>query len=186
MRLFIKNMVSLRCKMMVESKLEKLGIEYTLVELGEVNIVGTISKQKCYELELALNDIGLELLDNKKTQLVEKIKIVVIEMVHHKDEFPRINFSDYLTEKLHMDYTTMSNIFSHTKGITIEHFIVINKIEKVKELLTYDELSIKEIACKMNYSGSSHLSNQFKKVTGLTPTYYKTMKNFRRKGLDEL
>ncbi len=179
-------MVSSRCIMMVEAKLEQLGILYTQVGLGEVHIVGTISKQKCHELELALNEIGLELLDNKRTQLVEKIKNVVVEMVHHKEELPRVNFSDYLTEKLNMDYTTMSTIFSHTKGITIEHFIVINKIEKVKELLTYDELSIKEIACKMNYSGASHLSNQFKKVTGLTPSYYKTMKNFRRNGLEDL
>ena len=179
-------MVSSRCKMMVEATLQKLELSYTFVELGEVHIVGTISEQKYHELELALNEIGLELLDNKKTQLVEKIKHVVVEMVHYKKELPRVNFSDYLTEKLNMDYTTMSTIFSHTKGITIEHFIVINKIEKVKELLTYNELSIKEIACKMNYSGTSHLSNQFKKVTGLTPTYYKAMKDFNRKGLEEL
>ena len=186
MKLFIRNMVSLRCKMMVKSELDKLGLTYTVVELGEVHIVGTISKEKSDELELALNEIGLELLDNKKTQLVEKIKNVVIEMVHYADELPRTNFSDYLTEKLNMDYTTMSNIFSQTKGITIEHFIVIHKIEKVKELLIYDELSIKEIAFKMNYSGSSHLSNQFKKVTGLTPTFFKSMKTFRRKGLEDL
>lgn len=116
-------MVSLRCKMMVKSELDRLGVTYTIVELGEVHIVGTITKQKADELEFALNEIGLELLDNKKTQLVEKIKSVVIEMVHYADELPRTNFSDYLTEKLHMDYTTMSNIFSQTKGITIEHFM---------------------------------------------------------------
>ena len=179
-------MVSLRCKMMVKSELDKLGLQYTVVELGEIHIIGTISKEKINELGIALIEIGLELLDNKKTQLVEKIKNVVIEMVHYADELPRTNFSDYLSEKLQMDYTTMSNIFSQIKGITIEHYIVIHKIEKVKELLIYDELSIKEIAFKMNYSGSSHLSNQFKKVTGLTPTFFKTMKNYRRNGLEDL
>lgn len=179
-------MVSLRCKMMVKSELDKLGLKYTVVELGEIHIIGTISKEKINELGIALIEIGLELLDNKKTQLVEKIKNVVIEMVHYADELPRTNFSDYLSEKLQMDYTTMSNIFSQIKGITIEHYIVIHKIEKVKELLIYDELSIKEIAFIMNYSGSSHLSNQFKKVTGLTPTFFKTMKNYRRSGLEDL
>ena len=179
-------MVSLRCKMMVKSELDKLGLKYTVVELGEIHIIGTLSKEKINELGIALIGIGLELLDNKKTQLVEKIKNVVIEMVHYADELPRTNFSDYLSEKLQMDYTTMSNIFSQIKGITIEHYIVIHKIEKVKELLIYDELSIKEIAFKMNYSGSSHLSNQFKKVTGLTPTFFKTMKNYRRNGLEDL
>lgn len=186
MRLFIKNMVSLRCKIMVESTIHRLGLKCSLVELGEAHIVGSVSKQKYDELECALDEIGLQLLDNKKAQLVEKIKNVVIEMVHYSEELPRTNFSHYLTDKLQMDYTTMATIFSHTKGITIEHFIVINKIEKVKELLIYDELSIKEIASKMNYSGPSHLSNQFKKVTGLTPTYFKTMKTFRRKGLEDL
>ncbi len=179
-------MVSLRCKMMVKSELDRLELPYTLIELGEINLVGNLPKHKSDELELALNEIGLELLDNKKTQLVEKIKTVVIEMIHYTDELPKINFSDYLSEKLNMDYTNMSSIFSQTKGITIEHYIVIHKIEKVKELLIYDELSIKEIAFKMNYSGSSHLSNQFKKVTGLTPTFFKAMKTFRRKGLEEL
>ncbi|MBC7523375.1 MAG: AraC family transcriptional regulator [Flavobacterium sp.] len=186
MRLFIKNMVSLRCKMMVKQELEKLGIEYTIVELGEITIVGVLSKDKTSQLEVALNEIGLEILDNKKTQLVEKIKNIVIEMIHYAEELPRTNFSDYLSEKLNMDYTNMSNVFSRTKGITIEHFIVLHKIERVKELLIYDELSIKEIAFKMNYSGSSHLSNQFKKVTGLTPTFFKTMKTFRRNGLEDL
>ena len=179
-------MVSLRCKMMVKSELDKLGLQYTVVELGEIHIIGTLSKEKINELGIALIKIGLELLDNKKTQLVEKIKNVVIEMVHYAEELPRTNFSDYLSEKLQMDYSNMSNIFSQIKGITIEHYIVIHKIEKVKELLIYDELSIKEIAFKMNYSGSSHLSNQFKKVTGLTPTFFKTMKNYRRNGLEDL
>lgn len=179
-------MVSLRCKMMVKSELDKLGLLYTVIELGEVHIVETISQKKRDQLKLVLNESGLELMDDKKVQLIEKIKTVVIEMVHYTDDLPRTNFSDYLSEKLNMDYAVLSNLFSQTKGITIEHYIMIHKIEKVKELLIYDELSIKEIAFKMNYSGSSHLSNQFKKVTGLTPTFFKTMKTFRRKGLEEL
>ena len=186
MKLFIRNMVSLRCKMLVKSELDKLGIKYTVVELGEAHIVGTLSQEVLDQLRLALKESELDLMDDKRTQLIEKIKNVVIEMVHYADELPRTNFSDYLSEKLNMDYATMSSIFSQTKGITIEHFILIHKIEKVKELLIYDELSIKEIAFKMHYSGSSHLSNQFKKVTGLTPTFFKTMKTFRRKGLEDL
>lgn len=179
-------MVSLRCKMMVKSELDKLGLKYTVIELGEVQIIGALTQKKYDQLKLALNESGLDLIEDKKAQLIEKIKNVVVEMVHYTVELPRTNFSDYLSEKLNMDYTSMSNIFSQTKGITIEHFIMIHKIEKVKELLIYDELSIKEIAFKMHYSGTSHLSNQFKKVTGLTPTFFKTMKTNRRKGLEEL
>jgi AraC-like DNA-binding protein len=171
---------------MVRYELEKLGIKYSLVELGEVRIVGALSKEKTSKFAAALHEIGLEILDNKKTQLVEKIKTAIIEMIHYDEELPRTNFSNFLSKKLDMDYTKMSIIFSQSKGITIENFIVINKIERVKELLIYDDLSIKEIAFKMNYSGSSHLSNQFKKVTGLTPTYFKNMKTFRRKGLEDL
>jgi AraC-like DNA-binding protein len=172
--------------MMVKSELEKLGITYSLVELGEVRIIGTLTNEKTKEFEASLNEIGLELLDNKKTQLVEKIKTTVIEMIHYDEEMQRTNFSDFLSKKIGLHYTTISTIFSQNKNITLEHFIVIHKIERVKELLIYDELSIKEIAYKMNYSSSSHLSNQFKKVTGLTPTFFKTMKTFRRKGLEDL
>lgn len=186
MILFIKNMVSLRCKMMVKSELEKLGMTCSLVELGEVRIIGKLTKEKMNEFEAALKEMGLELLDNKKTRLVEKIKTTVIEMIHYDEELQQINFSDFLSEKIGMHYTTISTVFSQSKCITLEHFIMIHKIERVKELLIYDELSIKEIAYKMNYSSSSHLSNQFKKVTGLTPTFFKTMKTFRRKGLEDL
>lgn len=179
-------MVSLRCKMMVKSELDKLGLKYSVIELGEVHITETLSQKTYDEFKLALNESGLELMEDKKVQLIEKIKNVVVEMVHYTDELPRTNFSDYLSEKMQMDYATMANLFSQKKGITIEHFITIHKIERVKELLIYDEMSIKEIAYKMNYSGSSHLSNQFKKVTGLTPSFFKSMKTFRRKGLEDL
>ena len=179
-------MVSLRCKMMVKYELDKLELKYTIVELGEVHIVGNMSPEKLKQFKLALIEMGLDLIDDKKTQLVEKIKNVVIEMIHYAEELPRTNFSDYLSEKLNMDYTYMSNVFSQTKGITIEQYIMVHRIEKVKELLIYDELTIKEIAYKMNYSGTSHLSNQFKKVTGITPSFFKAMKTFRRTGLEEL
>lgn len=186
MRIFIQNMVSLRCKLMVKSELEKLSIPYTMVELGEVEITGQLSQKKHDMLKLALHESGLELMDDKKAVLIEKIKNVVVEMVHYADELPKSNFSDYLSEKLNIDYTYLSNIFSQTKGITIEHYILLHKIEKVKELLIYDELSIKEIANKLNYSSSAHLSNQFKKVTGLTPTFFKGLKTFKRRGLEDL
>jgi AraC-like DNA-binding protein len=125
-------------------------------------------------------------MDDKKAMLIEKIKNVVIEMVHYADELPKTKFSHYLSDKLKVDYTTMSNIFSQTKGITIEHYIMLHKIEKVKELLIYDELNLTEIADKMHYSSISHLSNQFKKITGLTPTFFKNMKLRRRQSLEDL
>lgn len=179
-------MVSLRCKMMVKSELDKLGLKYSVVELGEVEISEALSPIEHDQLKQALHVSGLELMDDKKAILIEKIKNVVVELVHYADEFPRTNFSEFLSEKLHMDYNTMSNIFSKTKGITIEHYIILHKIEKVKELLLYDELSIKEIAYRLHYSSSAHLSNQFKKITGLTPTFFKEMKAGRRIGLEDL
>src|SRR6187549_3004808 len=171
MKLFIQNMVSLRCKMMVKSELQKLGLKYIHVELGEVELTKKLSAKKYDLLKAALHKSGLELMDDKKAMLIEKIKNVIIEMVHYTDELPKTNFSDYLSEKLNQDYTQMSNIFSQTKGITIEHYITLHKIEKVKELLIYDELNLSEIAWKMHYSSVAHLSNQFKRVTGLTPTF---------------
>ena len=179
-------MVSLRCKMMVKSELEKLGIKYSMIELGEVEITETLDQNKFLSLKAALHESGLELMDDKKAMLIEKIKNVVIDMVHYADEFPKTKFSHYLSDKLKVDYTTMSNIFSQTKGITIEHYIMLHKIEKVKELLIYDELNLTEIADKMHYSSISHLSNQFKKITGLTPTFFKNMKLRRRQSLEDL
>jgi AraC-like DNA-binding protein len=186
MRIFIQNMVSLRCKMMVKSELDKLGILFSLVELGEVEIFGELTAEMHGQLKSALHSSGLELMDDKKAILIEKIKNVVVEMVHYSDEWPQVNFSDFLSDKLGLDYTTMANTFSQIKGITIEHYIILHKIEKVKELLIYDDLSIKEIAYRLNYSGSAHLSNQFKKVTGLTPTFFKNMKNYRRTTLENV
>jgi len=176
-------MVSLRCKLLVKSELEKLGIAYKHVELGEADLEALLSNEQQQTLKAVLAKSGLELMDDKKAMLVEKVKEVIIEMVHYADEFPETHFSDFLSKKLKHNYKYLSNLFSEVKGTTIEHFIIIHKIEKVKELIIYDELSLTEIAYKMNYSSVAHLSNQFKKVTGLTPTFFRKMKNYRRSSL---
>jgi len=174
-------MVCIRCKMVVKSELDKLGLHYTRVELGEVEIMENISTEKIQRLNVALKKTGLELLDDHKTIMVEKIKSIIIEMVHYSDEQIKINLSDYLSEKLNHNYTYLSNLFSEVKGTNIEKYYLTHKIEKVKELLVYDELNLTEIAYKMHYSSVAHLSNQFKKMTGLTPSHFKNLKNKRRK-----
>jgi AraC-like DNA-binding protein len=165
MQLYIKFMVSLRCKMIVKEELNKLGLHHAVVDLGLVEIMEDITQQQHDALKKNLLKSGLELLDNKKSILIEKIKNVITEMIHHSDELPKTNYSDYISQKLNYDYTYLSNLFSDVKGITIQQFIIINKIEKVKELLLYDELNLSEIANKLHYSGVAHLSKQFKKVT---------------------
>jgi AraC-like DNA-binding protein len=172
--------------MLVKSELEKLNIAYRYVELGEAELEDSISKEQQQELKAVLAKSGLELMDDKKAMLVEKIKMVIIEMVHYADEFPETNFSDFLSQKLNHNYNYLSNLFSEVKGTTIEQFIIMHKIEKVKELIIYDELSLTEIAYKMNYSSVAHLSNQFKKITGLTPSFFKKMKNYRRSSLEDM
>ena len=179
-------MVSIRCKMIVKSELETLGLHYITVELGEVEIPGQLSVKKEKQLRAALRRSGLELMEDKKSILVEKIKNIIIEMVHYTDELPKTNFSDYLTKKLNHDYTYLSNLFSEVKGVTIEHFIIAHKIERVKELLVYNELTLSEIAWKLHYSSVAHLSNQFKKVTGLTPSFFKKIKHKRLNALENL
>lgn len=176
-------MVSIRCKMVVKSELDRLGLHYGIVELGEVDIKGDISEEQRDLLRLALLRSGLELMDDKKAILIEKIKNVIVEMIHYHDEVGplKVNFSDYLSEKLQHDYTYLATLFSEVTGITIEHYIISHKIERVKELLLYDELNLTEIAYKLNYSSVAHLSNQFKKVTGLTPTYFKQLKQYKRR-----
>jgi AraC-like DNA-binding protein len=172
--------------MIVKSELEKLGIHHLIVELGEVEILENINPEQRQELKTALSKTGLELMDDKKAILIEKIKGVIVEMIHYADEGPKINFSDYLAEKLNYDYTYLANLFSEVTGITIEHFIIAHKIERVKELLLYDELNLTEISYKLNYSSVAHLSNQFKKVTGLTPTFFKKLKRKRRGPLENV
>lgn len=186
MKLYIKYMVSLRCKMMVKEELKKLGLHFVIVELGMIEILEDISPQQRELLKSNLLKSGLVLLNDKKSILIEKIKNVIIEMIHYTDEIPKVNYSDYISEKVGQDYTYLANVFSEVKGITIQQFIIIHKIEKVKELLIYDELNLTEISYKLHYSSVAHLSNQFKKITGLTPTYYQTLKNHRRKNLEDL
>ncbi|WP_052180990.1 helix-turn-helix domain-containing protein [Alistipes sp. ZOR0009] len=186
MTLYIKYMVSLRCKMIVKEELEKLGLRYSMIDLGTVELVDTISQEQRDMLHLNLLRSGLELLDDKKAILIEKIKGVIVEMIHYSEELPKVNYSTYISEKLHYDYTYLSNIFSEVKGITIQQYIIIHKIEKVKELLLYDELNLTEISYRLHYSSVAHLSNQFKKVTGLSPSFYKQLKQKRTRNLEDL
>ena len=172
--------------MLVKEELEKLGIEHRAINLGEVELLGTITQVQREEIKVALLRSGLELMDDKKAMLIEKIKNVIVEMVHYADELPKTNFSDYLSEKLGYDYTYLANLFSETEGTTIEHFMIRHKIEKVKELIIYDELNLSEIAWKLHYSSVAHLSNQFKKITGLTPSHFKNLKNKRRSTLEDV
>lgn len=186
MKLFIQNMVSLRCKMMVKSELDKLGICYKSIELGEVLLAKPITETLRQTLKDELHQSGLEIMRDEKAILIEKIINVIVEMVHYSDELPEVNFSDYLSQKLNQDYHKISEIFSKTKGITIEHFVILHKIEKIKELIIYDKLNLTEIAFKMHYSSVAHLSNQFKKVTGLTPTFFKSLSKRDRTNLEDL
>ncbi|HUX97882.1 MAG TPA: AraC family transcriptional regulator [Bacteroidales bacterium] len=186
MRLYIKNMVCIRCKMVVKSELEKFGLHYTVVELGEAEIKEDISIYKRDQLNVALKKSGLELMDDKKSMLIEKIKKIIIELVHYSGDQLKINLSDCLSEKLNYDYTYLANLFSEVQGTTIEKFFINHKIERVKELLVYDELNLKEIAFKLHYSSVSHLSSQFKKITGLTPSHFKQIKQKRRTPLENV
>jgi AraC-like DNA-binding protein len=179
-------MVSLRCKMLVKEELKNLGIAFVGVELGVVETVDDISNEQHCKLKTSLLESGLELMEDKKAMLIEKIKIVITEMIHYNDELPKVNYSEYISQIMGYDYTYLANIFSEVKGITIEHYIIAHKIEKVKELLLYDELNLTEISYKMNYSSVSHLSTQFKKVTGLTPTFFKNLKDKRRNSIDNM
>jgi AraC-like DNA-binding protein len=166
-------MVSLRCKLMVKEELRKLGLHNAVIDLGVVELLENMSDEQRSRLRENLKKSGLELLDDNKSILIERIKNVITELIHYSDEIPTQNYSDYLSEKLNYDYTYLSNIFSEVKGITIQQFIILNKIERVKELLLYDELNLTEISYRMHYSSVAHLSNQFKKITGLTPSYFK-------------
>jgi len=179
-------MVSNRCKMAVKEELKKLGLHYIVVDLGEIEIMEDITMEQKEKFTKGLLNSGLELIDDKRSVLIGKIKNVIIEMIHHSDELIKINFSIFLSDKLHHDYTYLANLFSEVQGITIEHFIINHKIERIKELIIYDELNITEIAHKMNYSSVSHLSNQFKKVTGLSPSHFKKLKIKRLTPIEDI
>jgi AraC-like DNA-binding protein len=179
-------MVSTRCKMVVKDVLKNLGLHFMVVDLGEVEIMEDINEETRNELKKALIVSGLELMDDKKAMLIEKINNVITEMIHYSDEAPKMNYSDYISDKLKYDYTYLSNLFSEVKGITIQQFIIIHKIERAKELLLYDEMNLTEISYKLHYSSVAHLSNQFKKVTGLSPSQFKNLKDKRRKPIEEI
>lgn len=186
LKLYIKYMVSNRCKMVVKEELKKLGLHFIVVDLGEVDIMENISMEKRSALKANLLLLGLELMDDKKAMMIEKIKTVIIEMVHHSNENIKVNFSDYLSQKMNHDYTYLSNLFSEVQGTTIEQYIISHKIERIKELIIYGELNVTEIAWKMGYSSVAHLSSQFKKVTGLTPSHFKQLKDKRRSPIEDI
>ena len=178
-KLFIKNMVCLRCKLVVRDELERLGLVYEDVKLGEVTLKDPVAPASIEALKLALQRSGLEIIDDKKSQLVEKIKRVVIEQVHYSEEPLLENFSSFLAKTLRYDYTYLSNLFAATQGLTLEHFIINNRIEKAKELLIYEDLSVAEIALRLHYCSAAHLSKQFKQVTGFTASHYKRIRQIR-------
>jgi AraC-like DNA-binding protein len=179
-------MVCGRCKMVVKSELEKLGLHVLTVDLGEVEILDTITKETEQEIESRLHLIGFELIDDKKSKIIDKVKTLIIDLVHTQNNNININLSEYLSNQLQLDYTFLSTLFSEVEGLTIEKYFIHQKIEKVKELIMYDEMSLSEIAFMLNYSSVAHLSNQFKKSTGFSPSYFKNLKQKKRKHLDEV
>lgn len=179
-------MVSLRCKLMVKDELKKIGLHCLSIDLGMAEIQEEISAWQHEQLRINLLRSGLELLEDRKTILTERIKNVIVEMIHYSDIMPVNNYSDYISEKLHHDYTYLSNIFSEVNGTTIQQYIISHKIEKVKELLFYDELNLTEISYQLHYSSVAHLSNQFKKVTGLSPSYFKQLNKSRIHNLENV
>lgn len=186
MKIYVQFMVSLRCKMKVEEELKKIGISYSSVNLGTIELLGQISAQELSILKANLALSGLVIIDDKRSILIEKIKTTIIDMIHHSEEIPKVNYSEFISDKLGYDYTYLSNVFSETHGMTIQQYIIHHKIEKVKELLLYNELNLNEIADHVHYSSASHLSKQFKKITGLTPSYYKRIRQLRTKNLENL
>jgi AraC-like DNA-binding protein len=179
-------MVSNRCKMAVKEALKEIGLHFMVVDLGEVEVMEDLTTEQRDQLKASLLRSGLELMDDKRAVLIEKINNVITEMIHYTDEVPKMNYSDYISEKLDYDYTYLSNLFSEVKGITIQQFIIVHKIERAKELLLYGELTLTEISYKLHYSSVAHLSNQFKKVTGLTPSHFKQMKDKKRSPIEEI
>jgi YesN/AraC family two-component response regulator len=186
MKLYIKNMVCSRCIMVVKSELEKAGLQPLQMELGEVEIMEDLAKNRLEDLDKQLRRFGFELIDDRKSRTIEKIKNIIVDLVHHSGDAIHTNLSEYISSRIHQEYNYISNLFSEIEGITIEKYFIAQKIEKVKELLVYDELSISEIADKMGYSSVAYLSNQFKKYTGLTPSYYKSLKEHKRKSIADL
>ncbi|MDN3657895.1 AraC family transcriptional regulator [Ferruginibacter paludis] len=186
MKLYIKNMVCSRCKMMVKAQLESMGHRPLSVDLGEVEIENELSKDQLLQLDTALKAVGFKLIDNKKSKTIEKIKNAIVELVHHSGNDLHTNLSAFITSKIHQDYHYLSNLFSEVEGTTIEKYFIHQRIEKAKELLVYDEMTISEIADQLGYSSVAYLSNQFKKITGFTPSYFKSLKENKRRNIEDL
>jgi hypothetical protein len=172
--------------MLVASELNKLGIDYKSIELGEVQLLEALTDSKRQMLKKELHKFGLEIMVDSKAIIVEKIVNTIVEMIHYSDNLPPVNFSTFLSEKLNQDYHKMAELFSKTKGITIQHFIILHKVERIKELIIYDELNLTEISYKLHYSSVAHLSHQFKQVTGLSPTLFKSLAERKRINLEDL
>lgn len=186
MKLYVKNMVCSRCKMMVKSIFENMGLHPVQVDLGEIELLEEDISHVKEDLIEQLHNVGFDLLDDKRSRTIEKVKNLITDLIQNKDDQIEGKLSEYLSRELHQDYSALSNLFSEVEGITIEKYYIHQKIEKVKELLVYDELSLSEIAFKLNYSSAAYLSSQFKKVTGLTPSHFKKLQTVRRKALDEI
>lgn len=185
-KLFIKNMVCNRCVMAVQQEADKLGLQVKSIKLGELILENEIKTEQKKTLEINLTALGFEVIDDKKSRIIEKIKNVIVKLVHHQDNELKNNLSNVLSDELQHDYNYLSNLFSEVEGTTIEKYFIAQKIERVKELLVYDELSLSEIAFQLNYSSVAYLSNQFKKVTGFTPSHFKQIKEDKRKPLDKV
>ncbi|OYQ37976.1 AraC family transcriptional regulator [Flavobacterium cyanobacteriorum] len=186
MHIYIKNMVCGRCVAAVKNILETSGLKVAEVSLGEAETESSIPPEKLKEVNNALHKLGFELINDRKSRIIEQIKTEIVNLVHHSGEAPATNLSTWLAEKLHYDYTYLSNLFSEVEGTTIEKYYIAQRIEKVKELLVYDELTLSEIAHTLGYSSTAYLSSQFKKVTGLTPSFYKSVKDNKRRNIDQL
>lgn len=186
MKLYIKNMVCSRCKMVVKSELEKLGFQLISVDLGVIETQESVNEEQKQNIALTLKEFGFELIDDKKSKAIEKIKILIIDLVHHKNNDLNVNLSEYIYNHLSQDYATLSNLFSEVEGITIEKYFILQKIERVKELLMYNEMNLSEIAFLLHYSSVAYLSNQFKKITGFSPSHYKQLKNKKRMQIEDL
>lgn len=186
MKLYIKNMVCSRCKWIVKSELEKLGLDLVSVDLGEVELVSDIDETKKKEVAERLKPFGFVLIHDKKSKTIESLKTLMIDLVQNKSNELEVNLSEYLSSRLLQDYNSLSTLFSEVEGSTIEKYFINLKIEKIKELIIYDELTLSEIAFQLNYSSVAYLSNQFKKVTGFTPTYFKQLKAKKRRQIEDL
>lgn len=186
MHLYIKNMVCPRCITAVRTELEKAGITVQSVELGEAEIKNELTPEELRYIEASLQALGFELIGDRKSRIIEQIKTEIVYLIHHSGETLNTNLSTWLAGKLHYEYTYLSNLFSEVEGTTIEKYYIAQRIEKVKELLVYDELSLAQIADALGYSSAAYLSGQFKKVTGLTPTFYKSIKENKRRKIDEV